>query len=140
MKSIIKLSVIAKADAQGHAILKVQSGSILFRGNEIRGYDFACGNCDEILATGIFYGHIRNIVLVCNKCSEHNIVKFDWSLYVLKYLRERISYPAVFAGIFLMLMVSVYPNFSIETKIFVSLLLFVLSLYYKDLIQVFQEK
>ncbi len=39
-----------------------------------------------------------------------------------------------------MLMVTVYPEFTAETKIFLNVVIFVFSFFYKEFIQVFQER
>ncbi|MCR4274915.1 MAG: hypothetical protein NUW02_02595 [Candidatus Campbellbacteria bacterium] len=139
MKNIIKLSVISEVDAQSHAILKVQEGSVIMRGGDEDGYDFECGNCNEVLATNVFHQQIRNIVLICNRCGKHNIIRFDWSVYIFKYFREEINYSAVLVGLILALSVSIYTDFSVLTKIVITVVTVVLSLFYKTLVQIFQE-
>lgn len=140
MKNVIKLSVISEADARGHAILKVKNGSLVIRGNDVDGYTFECGGCAEVLAKDIFREQIRNIVFACNKCGRYNIIRFDWSVYILKYLREEVDYPVAIVGLISILLVSIYTDFGVGMKIFVNVLIFILSLFYKNFIQVFQEK
>ena len=108
------------------------------KGNDLNGYDFECGNCEKILATGLFHQQIRNIVFVCEKCGNHSIIKFDWKVYILKYIREKIDYSALAVGFFLMLVISTI-NISNQTKLFLDIAIFIISLNYKYLIQVFQE-
>lgn len=140
MKNIIKLSIISETESKNHAVLKVANGLIVMRGNEFDGYDFECGGCQEVLVKDAFYQQIRNIVFVCNKCGKFNLIKFDWKVYVLVYIKEKVDVAALAVGFLLTLIVSSNQNNSTQTKIFLDILIFILSLNYKFLVQVFQEK
>lgn len=68
------------------------------------------------------------------------MIKSDWKIYVLKYIKEEVNYVAVTIGLFLMIFVSTSVNLPIETKVFIDISIFIISLNYKYLVQVFQEK
>lgn len=140
MKNVIKLSVISQSEAQGHAILKVQNGFVIMRGNDEGEHNLTCGNCDEVLAINVFHQQIRNIVFVCNRCGKHNIIRSDWNTYVFKYLKEEIDYPVLFVGLILSLLLIIDADFSTFKKILLTIIIFILSLFYKSLIQIFEEK
>lgn len=137
MKNIIKLSIISGISDKDHTILEMKDFAI--RGKDTNGYNFECGNCGKILATNISYEQIRNLVLLC-KCGKHNVVKVYWKVYVLKYLKEKINYPAIIVGFFLILIVSTNTSISIGVKAFLDVIIFIISFSHKYLIQVFQEK
>lgn len=139
MKKIIKLSTVPEINVENYAILKVERGTVLINGNDISGYDFKCGNCNSILATKIFYKQILNLVLFCNSCKQHNVVRRDWKLYVLDYIDEKVNYVAIVIGFFLMLIL-IKVDISTEAKVFVNIVIFILALNYKSFEQVFREK
>lgn len=65
----IKLNIVPKPP-EGTRIVIEPKGSPAFKGEG--DLDYRCGNCGTILAEEVRQGQIKNIIVHCPKCGDHN--------------------------------------------------------------------
>jgi hypothetical protein len=83
------LAVPPDSADENMSVLVNTTGGIYFRGEGHENY--YCGHCGRILAVSIDNGTIRNLWLVCSKCSWLNGTDLDlgWARYVVDELRKQ---------------------------------------------------
>jgi len=68
----IPLRLIMDADPKVRTILKMAPGGNLPFMKGEGDVEYICGNCDEVLVSGVTRDQIANIVFVCPVCGLHN--------------------------------------------------------------------